>query len=281
MDATQYAKHPAGSQARRWSRVRIHNNLLGTAVLASRLDSESRPAALLGMASLLWSSFRRKPESRILLYTRGVIGSLIASWFFGSTALAASPQVAPLPRILIFADGVLTARLQKVPLHQVMDEVSQQSGVRVRWLNGGSTELVSVDFQHLPITEALQRLLPQRNFLLLYHAERLQQIWVTSAGQGADEPIRASLTDSSSSAEEERTEDEEEPVALSPRELLAQGQELALHAKNEMRRADAIKWLASEGGDDLQSRTTLLQIANDPTDPFMQALAAELLEQRP
>lgn len=45
--------------------------------------------------------------------------------------------------------------------------------------------------------------------------------------------------------------------------------------------ADAIKWLASEGRDDPQSRATLLRIANDPTDPTMQALAAAMLEHLP
>lgn len=212
---------------------------------------------------------------------RGILGSVIVSWCFGGLALAASPQTTPSPRTLVFADGALTARFHEVPLHQVMDEVSQRSGVRVRWLNGGSMEMVSVDFQHLPITEALQRLLPRRNFLLLYQAEQLQQIWVTSAGQGAGEPISASLTDSSYSAEEDLVEEEEVPVALSLPELLAQGQELALHAKSETRRADAIKWLAGEGRDDPQSRATLVQVANDPTGPAMQALAAEMLEQMP
>jgi hypothetical protein len=68
---------------------------------------------------------------------------------------------------------------------------------------------------------------------------------------------------------------------LSPQQRLAQGQELALHAKSAARRADAIKWLASEGRDDPQSRATLVQLANDPTDPSMRALAAEMLEQMP
>lgn len=167
---------------------------------------------------------------------RGLIASVLVGWVFGSTALAASPQAVPAPGTLLFADGTLTARLQRVPLHQVLEAVSQQSDVCVRWLNGRSTEVVSVDFQHLPIAEALPRLLPRRNFLLLYQAEHLQQIWVTSAGQEAGEPISTALIDSSYPVEQEEAEDEEEPVALSPQELLAQGQELALRAKSELRR---------------------------------------------
>lgn len=216
--------------------------------------------------------------------------AIIIAGILGSMFTAARIEAATFASTLHFARGLVTAQVQTVPLRQVLTELSHQSGVQVRWLNAGGSEPVSADFHQLPLVEALRRLLPQQNFLLLYHASQLQQIWITSVGQGSGEPLTIPKLHSSATrddaddtkADEEKQseneeEDENEEAQLSPQQAFTQAQDLALHGKNMARRLDALKWLANEGKDHPQSHAMLFQLANDSTDPAMQALAKELL----
>jgi hypothetical protein len=223
----------------------------------------------------------------------GDLGGLTLSGLVGGTVIAVSPPSAPAPGSLQFANGVLTVHLNAVPLRQVMAELSAQSGVQVCWLNGGGEELISVEFQHLPVADALCRLLPQQNFLLLYRHTQLEQIWITSAGQGGrlrtlpgtpspGATVREPATEEGEQPEDEAEaeEDEAELGKLLPQQIAAQVQELVLRSKGSAQRAEAMQWLATQGRDNPQVRAALVQIANDATDPSAQALAAEMLEQQ-
>jgi hypothetical protein len=125
----------------------------------------------------------------------GLLVSLTLSSVFGGTAWTASPAAIPFPGSLTFQDGKLAARVTAAPLWQVMEEVGRLSGVQILWLNQKSEDPVSVEFSPLSLTEALQRLLGGRNFLLLYSSvaenSRLTQIWISSGGQDAEQPRRA------------------------------------------------------------------------------------------
>jgi hypothetical protein len=84
----------------------------------------------------------------------------------------------------MFADGKVTARLNAVPLHRVLEELGRLSGATIRWLGPESDASVSVDFMDLSLAEALRRLLHEKNFMLFYtldgEAPRLAHIWISS-----------------------------------------------------------------------------------------------------
>jgi hypothetical protein len=61
--------------------------------------------------------------------------------------------------------GLVTARLDRVPLVEVLAELARQIGAAVAWPNGPRLELVATTFTDVPLREALQRLL-DRNYLL-------------------------------------------------------------------------------------------------------------------
>jgi hypothetical protein len=70
-------------------------------------------------------------------------------------------------RVITYADDKLTVRLVDVPVREVLDEVGRQSGAEIRGgvVNGRN---VSTEFDRVPLSEALHRLLGDQNFALLY-----------------------------------------------------------------------------------------------------------------
>jgi hypothetical protein len=67
----------------------------------------------------------------------------------------------------------------------VLSELERLSGAQVLWLGPRDANPISANFTGLSVAEALERLLPQKNFLLLYASTakeaRLTQIWIISA----------------------------------------------------------------------------------------------------
>jgi hypothetical protein len=71
------------------------------------------------------------------------------------------------PFVVEVRDDLLTVKVQQMPLEQVLKEVAQQSGIRLR-IQGSLAEPVSVVFEDLPLDDGLKRLLKDRNFVLMY-----------------------------------------------------------------------------------------------------------------
>src|SRR5687767_6985124 len=84
----------------------------------------------------------------------GILATLTFSSTAGHPGEAPRPSVTNTPPSITFQDGKLTVHTIKAPLHQVMERISQLSGVQVRWMepNAGEQE-VSVALTNCPIAE--------------------------------------------------------------------------------------------------------------------------------
>lgn len=102
-------------------------------------------------------------------------GMAASSAWVGLLALAAvlAPGVVcaaeePRPeRVIRYEQDALTLRVAKVPLPDILSELSQQSGAEIRGQLREGRE-VSAEFEAVPLPEALHRLLGTQNFALIY-----------------------------------------------------------------------------------------------------------------
>src|SRR5262245_54822650 len=130
----------------------------------------------------------RQLARRSIAAWRPWLGGLLASVVLvsapGDAADAPAPEPENSPETMTFQDDTLAVHVAGVPLEQLMAELSQLSGARVRWLTPRSAEPVTVEFPALPLSEALERLVGNKHFLLLYAPAgvgmRLTQIWISA-----------------------------------------------------------------------------------------------------
>ena len=78
-------------------------------------------------------------------------------------------------RVVRYADDALTVRLVNVPLSEVLDELSRQTGAEIQGRMVDVRE-VSADFEAVPLPEALHRLLGNQNFALIYGDKGLKAV---------------------------------------------------------------------------------------------------------
>src|SRR5881296_3446012 len=79
-------------------------------------------------------------------------------------------------RVIRYERDLLTVRLTSVPVTDVLDELGRQAGAQIR---GQVRDLraVSVEFEAVPLADALHRLLGDQNFALVYgHEGRLKSV---------------------------------------------------------------------------------------------------------
>jgi hypothetical protein len=70
-------------------------------------------------------------------------------------------------RLIRYTNDALTVRLTSVPVAEILEEVGKQSGAEIRGQVREPRE-VTADFQSVPLSEALSRLLGDQNFALVY-----------------------------------------------------------------------------------------------------------------
>jgi hypothetical protein len=70
-------------------------------------------------------------------------------------------------RVVQYANDALTVRLDKVPLQDVLTDISQQSGAEIRGALREPRD-VSAEFDSVPLSDALKRLVGDQNFALVY-----------------------------------------------------------------------------------------------------------------
>jgi hypothetical protein len=116
---------------------------------------------------------------------------LAGSWRVLGAALALAARVAsaddPPPtepaatRVIRYHDDALTVHLVKVPLSEVLDELGRQSGAQVRGQVKTPRD-VSAEFQDVPLSDALPRLMGDENFALVYGTDgRLRTVKLLGA----------------------------------------------------------------------------------------------------
>src|SRR5262249_44995018 len=69
-------------------------------------------------------------------------------------------------RLIIYADDVITVRLAKMPVTDVLAEIGRQSGAEIRG-DVKTPHDVSAEFDAVPVAEAVHRLLGNENFALI------------------------------------------------------------------------------------------------------------------
>jgi len=88
-------------------------------------------------------------------------------------------------RVIRYERDLLTVRLTSVPVTDVLDELGRQAGAEIR---GQVRDLraVSVEFEAVPLADALHRLLGDQNFALVYgHEGRLKSVRLLGGPQTA------------------------------------------------------------------------------------------------
>jgi type II secretory pathway component GspD/PulD (secretin) len=208
------------------------------------------------------------------LWLHGILVSLVLSSLPVCAAYAANPAAVSLPGKITLQDGKMTARIVAAPLRQVLEEVSKLSGTQVRWLSLDGEEAVSVEFTDLPFSEALRRILGEKDFVLFYPSARerarLPQIWIYPRGQAGGQLVVIQ-------------EGETTPPALSDAAPSVEPDldsliETALHDQDMSVRLDAITQLGGYAQEDQRVETILSQVAHSDSNPQLRKSAAELLQ---
>jgi len=78
----------------------------------------------------------------------------------------ARPAEAP-ERIIRYSDDTLTVRITHEPVRDVLDEIGRQTGAEIQGQLAEARD-VSADFEAVPLSDALRRLLGNENFALVY-----------------------------------------------------------------------------------------------------------------
>jgi len=207
----------------------------------------------------------------------GIVVSLALGSVPVRATYALDPVATNLPGTITLHDDMLTVRVKAVPLQQVMEEVSRLSGAQIRWLSQDGEEPVSAEFPALPFSEALRRILGERNFLLFYTSPRgetkLTQIWISSGGQAGRQPV---LT------RQPVPQGKTTQVTEGPDEETAQALEVviqtALNDEDLSSRLGAIEYLGHYAQEDPRVKAILSQLAQSDNNPQVQDVASAMLE---
>jgi len=100
------------------------------------------------------------------------------------------PVEKPEPMQVDYSHGLLSVTAEKVPLSQVLQAISQRTGLQVRGLQEAG-QAVSVHFSEIPFSDGVQNLLADANYVLLGDLSsakdvRQARVVLLSATSGAD-----------------------------------------------------------------------------------------------
>jgi hypothetical protein len=108
--------------------------------------------------------------------TVGSCGLLCGPFILAMTLAAGAGETPPRKPVIRYREDVLTVRVVKVPVSEVLAEFARQSGAEIR---GQPCEAhdVTAQFDDVPLGQALYRLLGDQNYALVYgHGGRLQTV---------------------------------------------------------------------------------------------------------
>ena len=200
-------------------------------------------------------------------------------------------------RVIHYERDTLTVRLVKVPLSDVLDEVSRQSGAEIRGQLRSPRE-VSAEFDGVSVPEALYRLLGDQNFALVYgDAGRLRTVKLLGGPLGdAPAVIQAAAPAAAgppvSPADLMTAMDRHLPVPVSGRVQQVLGSETAslrqlleigLHNEDAAVRADAVRTSLQVLETEPELRSAVVSTMNGMDDAqitsFVRAVAGERAEE--
>ncbi len=128
--------------------------------------------------------------------TLALVGAIVASATIARSAVGAGDRARPhaTPEaycaITLDGDGSLSAAIVDTPLDEVLAQLSRQIGARIVWIAPRSAIRTTVWFRGVPVTEAIARLLPDHNYVLVFGRDgtgraRLERLRVSSIGAAA------------------------------------------------------------------------------------------------
>lgn len=207
----------------------------------------------------------------------GIVVSLALGSVPVRATYALGPTAVNFPGQMTLQDGKLTARIMAAPLRQVMEEVSRLSGAQVLWLSQAGEEPVSVEFSALPFSEALRRILGERNFLLFYttmgEEGRLIQIWISSGGTGRGQPVL--IPQPVSQWETTQVTEGPDVDIAQPLDVVIQ---TAMNDEDLSSRLSAIEYLGYHVQEDPRAKVILSRLARSDANPQVQDAASAMLE---
>jgi hypothetical protein len=213
------------------------------------------------------------------LWLHGILVSLVLGSLSVCAVYAAGPAAVSFPGKITLQDGKMTARIVAAPLRRVIEEVSKLSGAQIRWLSQGGEEPVSVEFTDLPFSEALRRILGEKDFVLFYpsarEGARLPQIWIYPRGQAGGQLVVIQEGETTPPAPSDTAPSVESPPVEPDLDSLI---ETALHDQDMSVRLDAITQLGGYAQEDPLAKTILSQVAHSDSNPQLRKSAAELLQ---
>lgn len=140
-------------------------------------------------------------------------------------------------------------------------------------------EPVSVEFSDLPFSEALRRILGEKDFVLFEPSARgrarLPQIWIYPRGQAGGQLVLIQEGDPAPPALSDAAPSVERPPVEQHLENLIQ---TAMDEQDMSVRLDAITQLGGYAQEDPLAETTLSEVAHSDSDPQLREAAAELLQ---
>jgi hypothetical protein len=95
--------------------------------------------------------------------------ALLLAIALGAARIARGTEATGGDRLVEYQNDRLSVRLEHAPLHEVLQELSRQTGATVRGEATGADE-ATIEFHDVPLNEGLQRLLGNQNFTLVYDA---------------------------------------------------------------------------------------------------------------
>lgn len=195
------------------------------------------------------------------------------------SAAATGPVANHFAGKITLQDGKMTAQIVAAPLRRVIEEVSKLSRARVRWLGLDGEEPVSVEFTDLPFSEALRRILGEKDFVLFYPSARvkarLPQIWIYPRGQAGGQVV-LTLPPGPEPEGETMPPAPSDPAPGVEQDLDSLIQ-TAMHDQDTSVRLDAITQLGGYAQEDQRVEPILSEVAHSDSNPQMREAAAELL----
>ncbi len=180
----------------------------------------------------------------------GLAGVLLlsSSGAWAAEEQAAESRSAP-PFVLSVKDVTLSAKIENVPLGQVLRELARQAHLEVYIATASTEEKISAEFDQLTLEEGIKRLLKGRNYILTYDrttaSPQVTEIKVIADGSAPVSRISgqpASIPPTGTSAGEKTVEE------------LAQQ---ALQAPDPAARIAALKALSQRTGEEDKIRPTV------------------------
>ena len=193
-----------------------------------------------------------------------------------SPAAASSPAKTR-PFEMTLKDGKLTARIRATPLRSVITELSRLTGAEVHWLSQEKEDVISRDFNDVPLHDVFESIL-KKNYMLSYvsvgNEQKLACVWITS-----EQMMRVSLPAAGAASGLSTTEEELTRRASDP---TVPGENLTGNVEEQERRRDSVSGnRIGEKDKNEEARTAPSQPASNPTNAIPVVVPVEFGGIRP